>query len=208
VRAQGYARRLVCRALGGSRAGFSKSQRRAKAPPGPPPQPRDDEALAQRMRGLLEREASFGSRRVWAWRRFRAGRRVKPTAVHRLMPLKGWPCWLWPRPAQRPRPTWANRAPMDPPDRLGATATTQRWWGRDGWATRVGILDAGSQEGGGERVAQGGRAIEAVDALEQAVVQRDGRLTAVPAGRRRRPDNGVMCLARPFVPTARQLGMA
>ncbi len=159
------------------------------------------------MRGLLEREASFGSRRVWAWRRFRAGRRVKPTAVHRLMPLKGWPCWLWPRPAQRPRPTWANRALMDPPDRLGATATTQSWWGRDGWATRVGILDAGSQEGGGERVAQGGRAIEAVDALEQAVAHRYGSLTAVPAGLRLRHDNGSIFLARQFVTTARQLGI-
>jgi putative transposase len=207
VRAQGSPLSLVCRALGGSRAGFYNSQRRATAPQCPPPQPRYDKALAQRMRGLVDREERVGSRRVWAWLRVTEGRRVHPTAVHRMMPLKGWPCRLWHRPAQRPPPTWATRSTMDQPDRLWATDTTKLWCGRDGWATRVGLLEAGSRACVGSRVAHMGRALEAVEALEPAVGHRDGRLTAVPAGLRLRHENGAIVLARPLVPTARQLGM-
>jgi putative transposase len=207
VRAQGYPLSLVCRALGVSRAGFYKSQHRARAPQCPPQQPRYDKALARRMRGLLDREESFGYRRVWAWLRFKEGRRVNPKAVHRIMQLKGWQCRLWHRPAQRPQPTWAKRSTTDQPDRLWATDATKIWCGRDGWATLVGILDAGSRECVGYRFAQVGRAIEAVDALEQAVAHRYGSLTAVPAGLRLRHDNGSIFLARQFVTTARQLGI-
>lgn len=207
MRAQGSPLSLVCRALGGSRAGVYTSQHRASAPQCPPQQPRYDQALAQRMRGLLDREERFGYRRVWAWLRFKEGRRVNPNAVHRILQLKGWPCRLWHRPAQRPQPTWAKRSTMDQPDRLWATEATKIWCGRDGWATLVGLLDAGGRACVGYRFAQVGRAIEAVEALEHAVAHRYGRLTAVPAGLGLRHANGSISLARQCVTTARQLGM-
>jgi hypothetical protein len=73
MRAQGYPLSLVCRVLGVSRAGFYKGQRRAKSPQRLPQQPRYDKSLAQRIRSLLDREESFGYRRVWAWLRFKEG---------------------------------------------------------------------------------------------------------------------------------------
>jgi putative transposase len=207
MRAQGYPLSLVCRVLGVSRAGFYKSLRRAKSPQCSPQQPRYDKSLAQRIRSLLDREESFGYRRVWAWLRFKEGMCVNPKAVHRLMQLKGWQCRLWHRPAQRPQPTWAQRSTVDQPDRLWTTDTTKIWCGRDGWATLVGVLDGGSRECVGYRFARAGRALEAVDALEQAVVHRYGALTAVPTGLRLRHDNGSIFLAQHFVTTARRLSI-
>jgi putative transposase len=207
MRAQGYPLSLVCRALGVSRAGFYKRQGRERTARLPLQPQRYDEGLAQRIRQLLDGEESFGYRRVWAWLRFKEGMRVNPKTVHRIMQLQGWQCRLWHRPAQRPKPSWAKRSTVDQPDRRWTTDTTKIWCGRDGWATLVGVLDAGSRECVGYRFARAGRAIEAVDALEQAVVHRYGRLTAMPAGLRLRHDNGSIFLAQHFVTTTRHLGI-
>jgi putative transposase len=96
---------------------------------------------------------------------------------------------------------------VDQPDRLWATEPTKIWCGQDGWASLVGVLDAGSRECVGARFAHQGRAIEAVDALAQGVIQCDGRLTQVPAGLRLRHDNGSIFLARLFVGTAQPLAI-
>lgn len=164
-----------------------------------------DERLAQRIRTILDREETFGYRRVWAWLRFKEGVLVNRKTVHRIMQLKGW---QWPavaRPALRPKPTWEPCSTVDQPDRLWATDTTKIWCGRDGWASLVSVLDAGSRECVGTRFARQGRAVEAVDALEQGVIRRYGSLTAVPQGLRLRHDNGSIFLARHFVGTAQQL---
>jgi putative transposase len=207
MRAPGSPLRLVCRALGLSRAGLYKSQGRERTARLPLQPQRDDEGLAQRLRQLLDGEERFGSRRVWAWLRFKEGMRVNPKPVQRIMPLKGGQGRLWHRPAPRPTPSWAKRSPVDHPDRRWTTDTTKMWCGRDGWAPLVGGLDAGRRECGGDRVARAGRALEAVDALEPAVVHRYGRLRAMPAGLRLRHDTGSIFLAQQFVTTARHLGL-
>ncbi|MCI0409229.1 MAG: IS3 family transposase, partial [Acidobacteria bacterium] len=203
MRAAGYSLRLVCQTLGVSRAGFYKDQR-ALAARAPRPRP-DNEALAQRIRTILDREETFGYRRVWAWLRFKEGVVVNRKTVHRIMQLKGWQCRLWHRPAVRPKPTWVKCSTVEQPDQLWATDTTKVWCGQDGWASLVGVLDAGSRECVGARFARQGRAVEAVDALEQGIVQRYGSLRQVPAGLRLRHDNGSIFLARLFVGTAQQL---
>jgi putative transposase len=155
----------------------------------------------------LDREASFGYRRAWAWLRFKEGLCSNPKAVHRIMQLKGWQCRLWPRPVQRPHPTRAQRSTVDQPDRLWATEATKLWCGRDGWATLVGVLDAGSRECVGYRFAQEGRAREAVDALEQGVIHRYGSFTALPPDLHLRHDNGSIFLAQHFVTPTQRLGI-
>jgi putative transposase len=175
--------------------------------PSPPREPRDDEGLAQRIRSVWDREARFGYRRAWAWWRVKAGLRLNPQAVPRMMPLTGGQCRLWHRPVQRPHPTWAKRSTADQPDRLWAADATKLWCGRDGWATLVGVLDAGRREGVGYRFAQEGRAREAVDALEQGVIHRDGRFTTLPPDLHLRHDNGSLFLAQHVVTTTRRLGI-
>lgn len=207
MRAQGYSLSLLCQTLGMSRAGFYKRQGRPRAAQLPSRQQRYDEGLAQRIRSVLDREESFGYRRAWAWLRFKEGLRINPQAVHRMMQLKGWQCRLWHRPVQRPHPTWAKRSTVDQPDRLWATDATKIWCGREGWATLVGVLDAGSRECVGYRFAQEGRAREAVDALEQGVIHRDGSFTTLPPDLHLRHDNGSIFLAQHFVTTTRRLGL-
>jgi hypothetical protein len=64
MRAAGSQLRLACQALGVSRAGFSK-YRRAPVARALRPRP-DNEALTTRVRTILDREETFGTRRVWA----------------------------------------------------------------------------------------------------------------------------------------------
>ncbi|MGH7433216.1 MAG: IS3 family transposase [Candidatus Methylomirabilales bacterium] len=205
MRAQGIPLNLLCRTLGVSRAGFYRVQQGAGRPR--PRQSPYNAALVQRIRTILDREETFGYRRVWAWLRFQAGVVVNRKTVHRIMQRHGWQCRVWHRPAVRPTPTWDRRSTVDQPDRLWATDTTKVWCGRDGWASLVGILDAGSRECIGARFARQGRAIEAIDALEQGVLRRYGSFTAVPPGLRLRHDNGSIFLARRFVGTAQQLAI-
>jgi len=62
--AEGFPLSLLCRTLGVPRAGFYKRQ---QAPGARAPRPRsDNDALAQRIRTILDREETFGYRRVWA----------------------------------------------------------------------------------------------------------------------------------------------
>ena len=205
MRAQGVPLSPLCRTLGVSRAGFYRGRQGSARIPLRPV--RCDEILAQRIRTILDREETFGYRRVWAWLRFKEGVVVNRKTVHRIMQRNGWQCRLWHRPARRPKPTWVKCSTVDQPDRLWATDTTKIWCGQDGWASLVGVLDAGSRECVGARFAHQGRAIEAVNALEQGIVQRYGRLTQVPAGLRLRHDNGSIFLARLFVGTAQQLAI-
>jgi putative transposase len=205
MRAEGASLSLLCRTLGVSRAGFYKWQHvTARTPRGPA---RCDEILTQRIRTILDREETFGYRRVWAWLWFKEGVVVNRKTVHRIMQRQGWQCRLWYRPALRPKPTWQQCSTVDQPDRLWATDTTKIWCGRDGWASLVGVLDGGSRECVGARFARQGRAIEAIDALEQGVIRRYGSLTAAPEGLRLRHDNGSIFLARLFVGTAQQLAI-
>ena len=205
MRAEGASLSLLCRTLGVSRAGFYKWQHgAARTPRGPA---RCDETLTQRIRTILDREETFGYRRVWAWLRFKEGVMVNRKTVHRIIQLQGWQCRLWHRPALRPKPTWEPCSTVDQPDRLWATDTTKIWCGRDGWASLVGVLDGGSRECVGVRFARQGRAIEAIDALEQGIIQCYGSLSQVPAGLRLRHDNGSIFLARLFVGTAQQLAI-
>jgi len=207
MRAQGSSLRLRCRTVGVSRAGCDTRQGRQRAAQPPPRAQRDDEGLAQRSRSVVDRDERFGYRRAWAWWRCKAGRRIHPKAVPRLMPLQGGPCRLWHRPVQRPHPTWATRATADQPDRLWAADATKIWWGRDGWAPLVGGLAAGRRAGVGSRFAQEGRAREAVDALEPGGLHRDGRFTTRPPDLHVRHDNGALFLAQHVVTTTRRWGL-
>jgi transposase len=47
-------------------------------------------ALAERIQQLIERDPTFGYRRVWALLSFTEGIRVHPRAVYRVLRLKGW----------------------------------------------------------------------------------------------------------------------
>lgn len=103
MRAAGYPLRLVCQTLGVSRAGFYQDQRApvARAPrampgqrgsgPADPHDPRPGGDL--RLPPGVGLAAGYGEGHV------------NRKTVHRILPLKGWQCRLWHRPARQPKPT-------------------------------------------------------------------------------------------------------
>ena len=77
-----------------------------------------DEVLALRIRAILDREETFGYRRVWAHLRFKEGLKVNIKKVHRIMSLKGWQCRLWNRPGRKGPQVSRKRSCVDRPDIL------------------------------------------------------------------------------------------
>lgn len=122
-------------------------------------EPKIDEVLAFRIRGILDEEETFGYRRVWAHLRFKEGLDVNIKKVHRIMKLKGWQCRLWNRPGRRGPKVERKRSAVDRPDTLWSTDLTKIYCGRDGWCPLIGVMDNGNREVVGYRFNLRGRAL-------------------------------------------------
>lgn len=198
----GYPLTIICSALSISRSSYYKQNGHKEKARGP----LLDEALACKIRAILDREETFGYRRVWAHLRFKERILVNIKKVHRIMKLKGWQCRLWNRPSHVPKATRVPRSTIDQPDRLWCMDSTKVFCGQDGWAPLIALLDAGSREIVGYRFSLRGRAIEAMDALEQALIRVYGGLKA-PEGLTLRSDNASIFLARDFIKLANGLSL-
>jgi len=170
-------------------------------------EPLIDEALSLRIRAILDREETFGYRRVWATLRFKEGVKVNIKKVHRIMIIKGWQCRLWNRPGRKGPQVARKRSAVDRPDILWSTDLTKIYCGRDGWCPLIPVLDNGSREVAGYCFNRRGRALEATDALDQAVMARYGSREAVPEGLKLRHDNGSIFLARDYMEGTKYWGI-
>lgn len=203
MRTEGYPLVVICSALGINRSTVYK---RARGDDALTNTAQVDEELTTKIRSLLDSEETFGYRRVWAHLRYRDNLPVNVKKVHRIMKLRGWQCRLWHRPTQVPRATKTKQSTVERPDTLWCTDMTKVYCGEDGWASMIAVIDAGSREIVGYRFSRRGRAVEAIDALEQAVIARYGCLKS-PVTLTLRSDNGSIFLAREFVKTAKRLGI-
>ncbi len=158
-----------------------------------------NEELARRIRLILDDEESFGYRRVWAHLRFKHRIFVNIKKVRRIMRIKGWQCKLWNRPGRKGPQVSVKRSVVDIPDRLWSTDLTRIYCGKDGWCSLIAVVDNGSREVTGYRFSKRGRAIEAVDALDESVISRYGSKEAVPDNLKLRSDNGSIFLASLFL---------
>jgi putative transposase len=173
----------------------------------PMKEPDIDEALALRIRCILDEEETFGYRRVWAHLRFKEGMVVNIKKIHRIIKLKGWQCRLWNRPGRKGLKVERKRSVVDRPDTLWSTDLTKIYCGRDGWCPLIGVIDNGSREVVGYRFNCRGRALEATDALNQAVMAQYGSREAVPEGLSVRHDNGSIFLARDYIASTKYWGI-
>ena len=201
----GYSRTIVSSAL---RLHRSTLYRNHGSDAGVPmKEPKIDETLALRMRGILDEEETFGYRRIWAHLRFKEGMVVNVKKVHRIMKLKGWQCKLWNRPGRKGLKVDRKRSAVNRPDVLWSTDLTKIYCGHDGWCSLIGVIDNGSREIVGYRFNRRGRALEATDALNQAVIARYGSREGVPEGINLRHDNGSIFLARDYVASTQYWGI-
>ena len=166
-----------------------------------------DEQLAFRVRGILDQEEAFGHRRVWAHLRFKEGECVNIKKVHRIMKLKGWQCKLWNRPGRKGPQVSQKRSVMDRPDSLWSADLTKIYCGEDGWCPLIAVVDNGSREVPGYRFSRKGRALEATDALDRAVISRYTSKEVVPQGLTLRSDNGSIFLARAYLASTEYWGI-
>ena len=202
---RGYSRKVTALALGLHRStlyrlrdrGVSSSVR----------EPVIDEQLAFRIRGILDQEEAFGHRRVWAHLRFKEGACVNIKKVHRIMKLKGWQCRLWNRPGRKGPQVAQKRSVMDRPDSLWSADLTKIYCGKDGWCPLIAVVDNGSREVPGYRFSRRGRALEATDALDRAVISRYTSKEAVPQGLTLRSDNGSIFLSRTYLASTEYWGI-
>jgi len=166
-----------------------------------------DEDLVFRIREILDREETFGYRRVWAELRFKQGILVNIKKVHRIMKLKGWQCRLWNKPGRKGPQAARKRSVVDRPDFLWSTDLSKIYCGKDGWCSLITVIDNGSREIVGYRFDRRGRALEASDALNQAVMSRYGSKMSVPKGLRLRSDNGSIFLAGLYLKSTEYWGI-
>lgn len=202
---RGYSRSVVSASLGLHRSSLYRNHRmesnRAVSAP------LIDEELAFRIRAILDEEEAFGYRRVWAHLRFKEGVIVNKKKVHRIMKLKGWQCRLWNRPGRKGPKLDRKRSVADRPDQLWSTDLTKIYCGQDGWCPLIPVMDNGSRDIVGYRFNRRGRALEATDALNQAVMARYGSREAVPEGLAIRHDNGSIFLARSYLESTKYWGI-
>ena len=203
---QGYSVRRVCAALGLHRS--TVYQRRTRDESTQAKEPVLDEVLVEKIRAILDREETFGYRRVWAELRFKEGISVNAKKVHRIMKVKGWQCRVWNRPGRKGPRISKRRSAVDVPDELWSTDLTKVYCGHDGWCPLIAVADNGSREITGFRFGRRGRAIEATDALERALQHRYGSKEAVPEGLRLRSDNGSIFLAEHYLRTTKVWGIS
>lgn len=127
--------------------------------------------------------------------------------VQRINQIMGWQAKQYRRPNRsKPDPEDPNRPVVDPnepvqvnePDTRWSTDLTRIYVEEVGWANLIPVLDNCTRECVGWVFHHRGRAIEAKDAMREAVINRFGSESNVPEDLELRTDNGSIFLARDF----------
>jgi putative transposase len=187
-----------------------------KAKERPPKDPQLDEELAREIKEILDdpRHAGYGYRRVWAVLVHDRKKKVNRKKVQRIMKVKGWQA----KPITRPKrygggPYDRREVVVDPKQKIWTEKPDERWCTdltrfytlEDGWVNFIPVLDCFNSECVGWRLSRRGRALEAREALDQAVVNRFGDARNVRDALSLRTDNGSIFLAKEFFDELRRL---
>ncbi len=196
---------MACAIVGVSRSGFYR--RRQEPRDNVRPEPEIDKEISDQIQQVIKAHPTYGYRMVWAVLRFDRLILVNKKKVQRIMKLKRWQA----QPMQRPKRYAGEvdkrrRKVVDPKAKIGVAYPDLRWSTdltkfyveEAGWVNLIPVIDCCSRECLGYRLSVRGRAREARDALEDAVLRRFGDIEAVPEGLSMRMDNGGIFLAREY----------
>jgi len=213
LRGEGCSVKLACEIVGVSRSGF---YRRKEIADKVRPEPGVDHEISVQIQQVIKEYPTYGYRRVWAVLRFDRGILVNKKKVQRIMKLKKWQA----QPIRRPRRYAGEvdkrcRKVVDPkrkvevayPDLRWSTDLTKFYVEETGWVNLIPVIDCCTRECMGYRLSVHGRAREARDALEDAVLKRFGGTEAVPGDLSMRLDNGGIFLAREYWDELKRLGI-
>ena len=211
----------ACEYVGRSPSGYHKHQNRKDQPPkkkGRPATDEVDEEMTEVISWIRRCWApiQLGYRRITAILNHHLSITANKKKVQRIMQIKGWQAKQYTRPTRpSPDPEDPNRQVTDPkdpvqvqkPDTCWSTDLTKIYVEEVGWANLIPVLDNCTRECVGWVFSHRGRAIEAKDAIREAVINQFGHLSEVPDGLQLLTDNGSIFLAHDFVNEMNNLGI-
>lgn len=177
-----------------------------------------DEKLVQEIYSIItdSRFIGYGYRRAWAVLRFDRGIKASRKKVQRIMKIKKWQA----KPVKRPHRYEGEsyevnhivvnkheKVTVEYPNIRWATDLTKVYVDEVGWANFIPVIDCGSRDCVGWRLDKRGRALEAREALQDAVITCFGSVENVPNGLAVRTDNGSIFLANAYRSELKRLGI-
>lgn len=152
-----------------------------------------------KVKEVIERFPTYGYRRI----AIILG--VNQKVIQRIQRLKGWQVKCRPqgfRPRAKALPSVTQR-----PDERWSTDLTRVWCSRDGWCHLALLIDCCTRELLGWRLSRRGYTKTAEAALQEALINRFGRLGRVTSPLVLRSDNGLVFASRRYTSTVRAYRM-
>lgn len=197
----------ACKICGVSRSGYYKHNKTLRGQPRHKREYQIDEVMAEIIHGIIRKFPAYGYRMVWAVLRFDRCTHVNKKKVQRIMRLKGWQAKFVRRPSRGAVEPYEKKPNVvDPKSRVEAMLPDVRWStdltkvyvAEVGWVNFIPVIDCCTRECIGKRISIRGRAREARDALEEAVLNRFGSIQEVPGDLSMRMDNGSIFLSKEY----------
>lgn len=177
-----------------------------------------DEKLAQEIYSIITdpKFVGYGYRRVWAVLRFDRGIKASKKKIQRIMKIRKWQAKPIKRPHRYEDTSYEvnhivvnrhEKVTVEYPNIRWATDLTKVYVAEVGWANFIPVIDCGSRDCVGWRLSYRGRALEAREALQDAVITCFGSVENVPDGLALRTDNGSIFLAKAYRNELKRLGI-
>lgn len=175
-----------------------------------------DEGIARMIKEIIKEYSGYGYRRVWAVLKFDRRVTVNKKKVQRVMQIKGWQAKPIKRPSRSKGEAYQRRIEVVNPKKKITVSFPNLRWSTDltkfyveeaGWVNLIPVIDCCTRECIGKRISIQGRAKEARDALEDAVLNRFGVIQNIPRDLSMRMDNGSIFLAKEYWDELKRLGI-
>jgi len=211
----------ACEYIDRSSSGYHAHQKRKDQPTkkkGRPASDEVDEDMTKVIKWIKRCWApvQVGYRRITAILNHYLGVTANKKKVQRILQIKGWQAKQIRRPSRStPDPQDPNRDITDPkdsvevnqPDTCWSTDLTKIYVEEVGWANLIPVLDNCTRECVGWVFSRRGRALEAKDAIREAVINQFGAVSNVPEDLELLTDNGSIFLASEFVEKTDEYGI-
>lgn len=174
--------------------------------------------MVEHIRKVREEMApkQVGYRRITAILNYKKGIIVNKKKVQRINQIMGWQAKPYRRPGGGDHdPEDPDRPVVDPQQPVEVNEPNQRWstdltkiYVKEvGWANLIPVLDNCTRECIGWVFSRRGRAIEAIDAVREAIINRFSSLSEVPEDLELLTDNGSIFLANDFLEQMGEYGI-
>lgn len=162
-----------------------------------------DPVLTEKIREVIDKNPTYGVRRITAMIRRNLNRAVNKKAVHRIMKANGWQVRKKSRGFKKRAPEMSSKAERS--NQRWAIDNCSIFCGIDGWCPLTAIIDCHDRCIVGWRLSKSGISKNAASVLEDALIARAGEIRQ--GDLMLRSDNGLIFGAKAFVEVAKKYGI-